>query len=177
MFTIDHLDNRRLVVRSSPGEVVKPGDFKKIRDEGMPMAKNSYVKGHMYVEFDVIFPPSGSITAKQKAELKAILPNPSPAAVAAEDEKSRFGGPTGAAAASTGPSAVDEEEDEEGTPSKPLSRTIEEVQLHECDINMERRNAQQQARGHRGDATNAGHDDDDDDDDPRRGGQAGCQTQ
>jgi DnaJ family protein A protein 2 len=179
MFTIDHLDNRRLVVRSGAGEVVKPGDFKAIRDEGMPQSKNSYIKGHMYVEFDVIFPPSGSITAKMKGELKSILPNPAPAAVAVEEEKARYGGPTGSSSSSSsssGSAPVDEEDDEEGTPSKPLSRTIEEVTMHDVDITAERRRAQQTRSS--GGATDAHHDDDDDDDDRRGGGQqAGCQTQ
>jgi len=179
MFTVDHLDNRRLVIRSGAGEVVKPGDFKAVRDEGMPMAKNNYIKGQLYIEFDVIFPPSGSISAKAKAELKAILPNPPPALVAVEEEKARFGGAgiAGATSSSAGPSAVDEADDDEEGVTRPLSRTIEEVTMHDVDINAERRRHQQErGRGGHGGATDADGDDDEEED-PRARGQPGCQTQ
>jgi DnaJ family protein A protein 2 len=184
MFTLDHLDNRRLVIRSSPGEIIKPGDFKGIRDEGMPMAKNTYIKGQLYIEFDITFPPSGSISAKAKSELKAILPNPPAASVAAEEEKARFGGAgvagagatSSSSSSSSGPSAVDEGEDDEEGVTRPLSRTIEEVTMHDVDMNAERRRHQQERRGG-GSATDVNGDDEDDDDDRRGGQQAGCQTQ
>jgi len=43
-FIVNHLDGRKLVVKTSPGELVRPGDVKTIDDEGMPMHKNPFVK-------------------------------------------------------------------------------------------------------------------------------------
>ena len=38
------MDGRKLVVKTSPGDLVRPGDVKTIDDEGMPMHKNPFVK-------------------------------------------------------------------------------------------------------------------------------------
>jgi DnaJ family protein A protein 2 len=35
---IEHMDGRTLIVKGKPGECLQPGDFKMIRDEGMPSA-------------------------------------------------------------------------------------------------------------------------------------------
>jgi DnaJ family protein A protein 2 len=43
-FIVEHLDGRKLVVKSTPGECIRPGDVKTIDDEGMPMYKNPFVK-------------------------------------------------------------------------------------------------------------------------------------
>jgi DnaJ family protein A protein 2 len=43
-FIVNHLDGRKLVVKTNPGEIIKPGDVKCIEDEGMPMHKNPFVK-------------------------------------------------------------------------------------------------------------------------------------
>jgi len=76
-FTITHLDKRVLVVRSEEGKVYKHGDFNAIRDEGMPTHKNPYVRGNLYVEFDVEFPSPQSLTPDIKKQLKKLLPAPS----------------------------------------------------------------------------------------------------
>ena len=43
-FVINHLDERKLVVKTQPGMLIRPGDVKTIEDEGMPMHKNPFVK-------------------------------------------------------------------------------------------------------------------------------------
>jgi len=43
-FIVTHLDGRKLVVKTQPGELIRPGDVKTIDDEGMPMHKNPFVK-------------------------------------------------------------------------------------------------------------------------------------
>ena len=43
-FLLTHLDGRKIVVKTQPGEIVRPGDVKTIDDEGMPMHKNPFVK-------------------------------------------------------------------------------------------------------------------------------------
>lgn len=75
-FTIKHLDGRVLLVNTEAGKIIKPGDVQVIRDEGMPMEKNPFVCGHMYVEFIVVFPDS--VDSAQAQKLKSILPNTSP---------------------------------------------------------------------------------------------------
>lgn len=72
-FTIDHLDGQRqLVVKSQPGEIIKPGQIKSIKDEGMPQRGNPFHKGKLFIEFQIEFPDKG-FNAEQVAQLKAML--------------------------------------------------------------------------------------------------------
>jgi DnaJ homolog subfamily A member 2 len=77
-FQIQHLDKRILKVSSDPGIVVRPGDLKLLRDEGMPYEKNPYTKGGLYIEFKIIFPENKILDAPKIQALKAILPAPAP---------------------------------------------------------------------------------------------------
>ncbi|OAY72814.1 DnaJ protein [Ananas comosus] len=75
-FVLTHLDNRQLLIKSNPGEVVKPDQFKAINDEGMPVYQRPFMKGKLYIHFTVDFPDS--LTLDQCRALEAVLP-PKPA--------------------------------------------------------------------------------------------------
>lgn len=84
-FVIDHLDGRQLLVKSKPGEVIRPDSnlgepfVKCIYDEGMPIkGTGGYEKGKLFIVFRVIFPREGELTAAAIAQLQRILPKPSP---------------------------------------------------------------------------------------------------
>jgi len=76
---IEHLDDRWLSIEILPGEVIKPGDVKVIRDQGMPSYRH-HDFGNLYLQFDVQFPdriggPNGeSITPESVKALERILP-------------------------------------------------------------------------------------------------------
>lgn len=68
-FVVTHLDGRQLVVRSTPGMIVKPGDKKCLPGEGMPVWKQPTKFGDLVIEFDVVFPErmeSGQIEVLRK---------------------------------------------------------------------------------------------------------------
>ncbi|XP_047327063.1 dnaJ protein homolog [Impatiens glandulifera] len=71
-FVLTHLDGRQLLIKSQPGEVVKHDSFKGINDEGMPMYKRPFMKGKLYIHFNVEFPDS--LSQEQVKALEAILP-------------------------------------------------------------------------------------------------------
>ncbi|CAN4090190.1 unnamed protein product [Withania somnifera] len=71
-FVLTHLDNRQLIIKSQPGEVVKPDQFKGINDEGMPMYQRSFMRGKLYIHFTVDFPDS--LTPELCKNLEAVLP-------------------------------------------------------------------------------------------------------
>lgn len=73
-FIITQLDGRQLLIKSTPSEIVKPGQFKAINDEGMPIYQRPFMKGKLYIHFSVEFPESGSLTQDQRNALEAILP-------------------------------------------------------------------------------------------------------
>lgn len=69
-----HLDGRSLVIRSSPGEVITPGKTKGIRGEGMPIHRNPFEKGNLYIKFDVKFPEKQFASEQKLADLEKLLP-------------------------------------------------------------------------------------------------------
>ncbi|OMO89040.1 hypothetical protein CCACVL1_08050 [Corchorus capsularis] len=71
-FVLTHLDGRQLLIKSQPGEVVKPDSFKAINDEGMPVYQRPFMKGKLYIHFTVEFPDS--LSPDQIKALEAILP-------------------------------------------------------------------------------------------------------
>ncbi|CAL5195241.1 unnamed protein product [Lathyrus oleraceus] len=73
-FTVTHLDGRQLLVKSNPGEVIKPGQYKAINDEGMPQHNRPFMRGRLYIKFNVEFPESGFLSPSQSLELEKILP-------------------------------------------------------------------------------------------------------
>lgn len=70
--TIETLDGRILVIGAIPGEVMKPGDVKCVRNEGMPIYKNPTEKGRLVIQFSVNFPKS--IPAPVIPQLERCLP-------------------------------------------------------------------------------------------------------
>ncbi|KAH7365905.1 hypothetical protein KP509_18G052400 [Ceratopteris richardii] len=73
-FILAHLDSRQLLIKSRPLEIVKPGQFKVISDEGMPIHQRPFMKGNLYISFSVEFPESGALSVEQCKALEAILP-------------------------------------------------------------------------------------------------------
>ncbi|XP_076890995.1 dnaJ protein homolog [Bidens hawaiensis] len=71
-FVPTHLDKRQPLIKSQPGEVVKPDQFKAINDEGMPMYQRPFMKGKLYIHFTVDFPDS--LSPEQCNALEALLP-------------------------------------------------------------------------------------------------------
>ncbi|KAL7218438.1 hypothetical protein ACSBR2_011663 [Camellia fascicularis] len=74
-FIITHLDNRQLLIKSQPGEVVKVvkrDQFKKINDEGMPIYQRLFMRGKLYIHFTVDF--RESLTPEQFKAFEAVLP-------------------------------------------------------------------------------------------------------
>ncbi|XP_031503330.1 dnaJ protein homolog isoform X2 [Nymphaea colorata] len=71
-FVLTHLDNRQLLIKSQPGEVIKPEQFKAIDDEGMPMYQRPFMKGKLYIHFNIDFPDS--LTPEQCKTIESVLP-------------------------------------------------------------------------------------------------------
>lgn len=72
-FVLTHLDGRKLLIKSKPGEVIKPDHSKAINNEGMPHYKRPSMKGRLYIHFNVDFPAS-ALTLEKSRMLETILP-------------------------------------------------------------------------------------------------------
>ena len=55
-FAFEHLDGRQIVVKTKPGEVVKPSAIKVLANEGMPLYKSPFQRGRLFIYFKVVFP-------------------------------------------------------------------------------------------------------------------------
>jgi DnaJ family protein A protein 2 len=81
-WTVQHLDDREIVIKNRPGEIIRPETatgnpyVKVVKGEGMPSKGNPFVKGDLYVLFQVEFPKDNELDAKTVEVLKAALPNP-----------------------------------------------------------------------------------------------------
>lgn len=73
-FTITHLDDRVLLAKVNPGEIIRPNDCKVIEKEGMPFYRNPFEKGNLIMVFEIEFPQDNWATPEQLLQLKAILP-------------------------------------------------------------------------------------------------------
>ncbi|KAH9936050.1 hypothetical protein B0H21DRAFT_758745 [Amylocystis lapponica] len=75
---ITHLDGRGVHVSSPSGKIIKPGDSIVLRNEGMPVYKNSDQKGNLYVMLEVDMPDEEWLKSIDRVALEAILPPKKP---------------------------------------------------------------------------------------------------
>lgn len=73
-FVINHLDGRELLIQSNEGEIIKPGQFKAVYDEGMPTHTRQFDKGKLFIQFQVKFPEPGDLSDHDIASLEKLLP-------------------------------------------------------------------------------------------------------
>ncbi len=89
---LKHLDGRGIEMNhpNEGGKILRPGQYLKIRGEGMPY-KKSDAKGDLYLIVDVIFPEDGFLTDPKAAEqLQKLLPGPAPAIKTEEVDEVRY---------------------------------------------------------------------------------------
>lgn len=72
-FVINHLDQRAIIVKTDPGQVLKPKALKMLAGEGMPIWKNPYSKGRLFILFNIEFP--STLDAKSIQLLSQALPS------------------------------------------------------------------------------------------------------
>ncbi|KAK3858540.1 hypothetical protein Pcinc_035278 [Petrolisthes cinctipes] len=70
---IKQLDGRTLVLRHPPGSVLVPGCVRGVIGEGMPIYKNPFEKGDLYIRIEVDFPENYFANEGKLKELEAIL--------------------------------------------------------------------------------------------------------
>ena len=57
-FILEHLDKRKIRIKNTPGEVIKPDDVKTVEGFGMPYHKQTYKFGNLFIAFKIKFPES-----------------------------------------------------------------------------------------------------------------------
>jgi len=82
---VTHLDERQILVKALPGQVIKDGGIKIIQNEGMPQHRNPFEKGRLFIKFQVTFPENNFATPEQLVQLEAALPARPPQPVVTEE--------------------------------------------------------------------------------------------
>jgi len=72
-FIVNHLDGRKILVKTLPGDIIKHMDAREIRNEGMPVFSRPYEHGNLYIKFKVKFPTK--LSAPQIEKLRTCLPD------------------------------------------------------------------------------------------------------
>lgn len=156
-FYLTHLDGRVLHIKSEPGQILKPGDVKCVKNEGMPHSKNHFERGHLFVEFTIKFPDSHTLAAPA---LKHLI--------------SAFGAPEKPVAPPPSTTAnqynvdMNTEDGELPASSTQVPQEPEDVFLSDVDIHEERSRAEQ--------ADKEAYEEDEDED-HHHGARPGCRTQ
>lgn len=70
---IEHLDGKKYIIATAPGEILKNEELKTVKNLGMPFYKDGMSHGNLYIEFFIDFPPKGSITPQKAEKLIKIL--------------------------------------------------------------------------------------------------------
>lgn len=79
-FSVTALDGRVLVIKSKPGEIIRPEvsegmpHVQCVENEGMPLHGNPFQKGRLFVVFSIEFPKSFTLKEDQLALLRKALP-------------------------------------------------------------------------------------------------------
>jgi len=92
-FEIEHLDGRKIIVESKPGEMIRDDSVMVIKGEGFPVKEDAGSNGHLFVEFTIDFPKNGSLSSTQQSQLYRSLTGrqPKKARVSAQKPLRRLG--------------------------------------------------------------------------------------
>jgi DnaJ family protein A protein 2 len=69
-FVLTHLDGRKILIQNKENEIIKPGQFKTIKEVGMPFFERNYAHGNLYLDFEIIFPEK--INDQQMKDLSKV---------------------------------------------------------------------------------------------------------
>ena len=53
---VTHLDDRKIVIQNKPGDIIRPGMLKTVKECGLPFFEGGYKFGNLYISFNIIFP-------------------------------------------------------------------------------------------------------------------------
>lgn len=73
-FQLKHLDGRKLLISTKPGEILNADSIKMVEGEGMPKEENPFMKGFLVIQFSIRFPESHSLDANALKALQKVLP-------------------------------------------------------------------------------------------------------
>jgi|LauGreDrversion4_2_1035121.scaffolds.fasta_scaffold19572_3 DnaJ family protein A protein 2 len=71
LFIFEHLDGRKVLIKSKEGEIVNHGLIKTVKDLGMPFYEQPHKFGNLYLKIFIVFPEK--LDSSQKEIIQSIL--------------------------------------------------------------------------------------------------------
>ena len=72
-FVITHLDGRKIIIFTKPGEIIRPQKLKTVKELGMPFFNSPVRNGNLYIDFQIQFP--SKLDEQQTKKITEILKN------------------------------------------------------------------------------------------------------
>jgi len=72
-FEIEHLDGRKLIIESKPGQVIEDESVMVLNGEGFPVKGDPGENGNLFLEFTIDFPSSNALSSTQQRELYKVI--------------------------------------------------------------------------------------------------------
>ncbi len=70
---VEHLDGKKHIIATAPGEILVNKELKTIKKLGMPFYKDAMGHGNLYIEFFVDFPKKNQLTKDKTDKIRSIL--------------------------------------------------------------------------------------------------------
>lgn len=83
---LQQLDKRELLVTNTPGKIIESGCTRCIFGEGMPMHRNPFERGNLFIKFNVLFPTTIDHDEDEMKKMEALLP-PRPQMMIVDDDE------------------------------------------------------------------------------------------
>lgn len=68
---IEHLDKRKIQVKTKPAQIIKPGELKTVKECGMHFFNSPYRFGNLFIQFNIVFPEK--VNEDQKSQLCKVI--------------------------------------------------------------------------------------------------------
>jgi DnaJ family protein A protein 2 len=62
---IEHLDGRKIHLKSKEGDIIKPGELKTVKECGMPFFESPFRFGNLFLNFTIVFPDKLDTSQKE----------------------------------------------------------------------------------------------------------------
>jgi len=77
-FELEHLDGRKIIIESKPGEVIRDESVMVLSGEGFPVKGDAGTNGNLFLEFTIDFPKNNAMSVTQQNDLYRVLTGRAP---------------------------------------------------------------------------------------------------
>lgn len=72
-YVLEHLDKRKVMIKTSPGQIIQPGVFMTCKELGLPFYEKTFAHGNLFIDFNIVFPDR--LSKEQVEHLNKAFPS------------------------------------------------------------------------------------------------------